>query len=176
MTSSLLLQAKIKRHSLYNNNTSILEYEKYINHKIYLFLLGRTSVLEELHFDKGERKHLIEHLYKSSKEFLVPYLVGLERSIDKYCKQHVLDEIFISSLLRSSFTDTQLIEYTLKIIRYDNYSFRRDYVIISRREDLFINPDIIKELKDIFTKLKKENERRKRNSMDDEIVNTSINE
>ncbi|ORX78629.1 hypothetical protein BCR32DRAFT_282088 [Anaeromyces robustus] len=42
--------------------------KKYINHKIYLFLLGGTSVLENLHFDKGEWKNLIEHLYKSSKE------------------------------------------------------------------------------------------------------------
>ncbi|ORX79084.1 hypothetical protein BCR32DRAFT_281732 [Anaeromyces robustus] len=60
----LIALVSTKRHSLYNNYTSILEYEKYINHKIYLFLFGGTSALEKLYFDKGERKHLIEQLYK----------------------------------------------------------------------------------------------------------------
>ena len=39
--------------------------------------------MEELHFDKGERKHLIEQLYKSSKELPVPYLARLADFLTK---------------------------------------------------------------------------------------------
>ncbi len=80
---------------------SIVDFEKYINHFILMFLLGGTLALDELHIDVGERRRLTELLIKSSAESSVPYLVGLAdfltKSIpvisssfkllfDKYCK------------------------------------------------------------------------------------------
>ena len=43
---------------------SISDFEDYINHYIYLVLLGGTLVLNELHFDSGEQRHLNELLFK----------------------------------------------------------------------------------------------------------------
>jgi len=80
---------------------SISDFEDYINHYIYLFLLGGTLVLNELHFDSGEQRQLNELLFKGSSESPVPKIVGLaefltsaisiisssfELLFDRYCK------------------------------------------------------------------------------------------
>ena len=57
--------------------TIVIVFEDYINHYIYLFLLGGTLVLNELHFDSGEQRQLNELLFKGSSESPVPKIVGL---------------------------------------------------------------------------------------------------
>ncbi|ORX83303.1 hypothetical protein BCR32DRAFT_278189 [Anaeromyces robustus] len=99
---------------------------KNINHKIYLFLLGGISALEELHFDKGERKHLIEHLYKSSKELLVPYFVGLTvfltKTVPVICS--------FLELLFDRYKSTPIITKSVDVesIRYNNNISNRDII------------------------------------------------
>jgi len=56
---------------------SISNFEDYINHYIYLFLLGGTLVLNELHFDSGEQRQLNELFFKGSSESPVPKIVDL---------------------------------------------------------------------------------------------------
>ena len=56
--------------------TIVIVFEDYIDHYIYLFLLGGTLVLNELHFDSGEQRQLNE-LFKGSSESPVPKIVGL---------------------------------------------------------------------------------------------------
>ena len=51
---------------------SISNFEDYINHYIYLFLLGGTLALNELYFDSGEQRQLNELLFKGSSESPVP--------------------------------------------------------------------------------------------------------
>ena len=53
---------------------SISDFEDYINHYIYLFLLGGTLALNELHFDS---KQFNELLFKGSSESPVPKIMGL---------------------------------------------------------------------------------------------------
>jgi len=80
---------------------SISNFEDYINHYIYLFLLGGTLVLNELHFDSGEQRQLNELLFKGSSESPFLKIVGLaefltraipiisssfELLFDRYCK------------------------------------------------------------------------------------------
>ena len=56
---------------------SISNFEDYINHYIYLFLLGGTLALNELHFDRREQRQLNELLFKGSSLSPVPKIVGL---------------------------------------------------------------------------------------------------
>jgi len=56
---------------------SISNFEDYINHYIYLFLLGRTLALNEPHFDRGELRQLNELLFKGSSKSPVPKIVDL---------------------------------------------------------------------------------------------------
>ena len=56
---------------------SISDFDDYINHYIYLFLLVETLVLNELHFDSGEQRQLNELLFKGSSDSPVPKIVGL---------------------------------------------------------------------------------------------------
>ncbi|KAG4091838.1 hypothetical protein H8356DRAFT_1326038 [Neocallimastix lanati (nom. inval.)] len=89
------------RFILFLPMNSISDFEDYINHYIYLFLLGGTLVLNELHFDSGEKRQLNELLFKGSSESHVPKIVGLaefltraipiisssfEQLYDRYCK------------------------------------------------------------------------------------------
>ena len=53
------------------------DFNDYINHYIYLFLLGGTLALNELYFDSGEQRQLNELLFKGSSESPVPKIVGL---------------------------------------------------------------------------------------------------
>jgi len=55
---------------------SISNFEDYIKHYIYLYLLGGTLVLNELHFDSGEQRQLNELLFKGSSESPVPKNCG----------------------------------------------------------------------------------------------------
>jgi len=55
---------------------SISDFKDYINHYIYLFLLGGILALNELHFDSGEQRQLNELLFKDSSESPVPKNVG----------------------------------------------------------------------------------------------------
>jgi hypothetical protein len=47
---------------------SISDFDEYINHYIYLFLLDGTLALYELHFNSGEQRQLNELLFKGSSE------------------------------------------------------------------------------------------------------------
>jgi len=73
----VLFLRKIRVFNPLSSYDSISNFEDYINHYIYLFLLGRTSVLNELHFDSGEQRQLNELLFKGSSESPVPKIVGL---------------------------------------------------------------------------------------------------
>ena len=73
----VLFLRKIRAFNLLSSYDSISNFEDYINHYIYLFLLGGTLVLNELHLDSGEQRHLNELLFKGSSESLVPKIVGL---------------------------------------------------------------------------------------------------
>jgi len=92
---------RLERFILFLPMNSISDFEDYINHYIYLFLLGGTLVLNELHFDSGEKRQLNELLFKGSSESHVPKIVGLaefltraipiisssfEQLYDRYCK------------------------------------------------------------------------------------------
>jgi len=97
----ILFLRKIRAFNPLSSYDSISNFEDYINHYIYLFLLGGTLVLNELHFDSGEQRHLNELLFKGSSESPVPKIVGLaefltsaipiisssfELLFDRYCK------------------------------------------------------------------------------------------
>ncbi|KAG4108017.1 pyridoxal phosphate-dependent transferase [Neocallimastix lanati (nom. inval.)] len=97
----VLFLRKIRVFNPLSSYDSISDFEDYINHYIYLFLLGGTLVLNELHFDSGEQRQLNELLFKGSSESPVPKIVGLaefltrampiisssfELLFDRYCK------------------------------------------------------------------------------------------
>jgi len=97
----VLFIRKIRAFNPLSSYISISYFEYYINHYIYLFLLGRTLVLNELHFDSGEQRQLNELLFKGSSESPIPKIVGLaefltraipiisssfELLFDRYCK------------------------------------------------------------------------------------------
>jgi len=65
---------------------SISNFEDYINHYIYLFLLGGTLVLNELHFDSGEQRQL--------NELLLGVLVIIEKIVILDWKIGFLNAIF----------------------------------------------------------------------------------
>jgi len=84
-----------------SSHDSYTDFKDYINHYIYMFLLGGTLALNELHFDSGEQRQLNELLFKGSSESPVPKIVGLaefltsaipiisssfELLFDRYCK------------------------------------------------------------------------------------------
>ncbi|OUM66912.1 hypothetical protein PIROE2DRAFT_22263, partial [Piromyces sp. E2] len=55
---------------------SIIDFEKYINHFILMFLHGGTLALNELRIDSGERRYLNKLLIEGFSESSVPYIVG----------------------------------------------------------------------------------------------------
>jgi len=73
----VLFVKKIKVSNPLSFHDSFSDFEDYINHYIYLFLLGGTLALNELHFDSGEQRQLNELLFKGSSESPVPKIVGL---------------------------------------------------------------------------------------------------
>ena len=73
----VLFSRKIRAFNPLSSYDSISDFEDYINHYIYLFLLGGTLVLNELHFDRGEQRQLMNYFSKSSSESPVPKIVGL---------------------------------------------------------------------------------------------------
>jgi len=87
---SVLFLRKIRAFNPLSSYDSISDFENYIHHYIYLFLLGGTLVLNELHLDSGEQRQLNElHLdsgeqrqlnellFKGSSELPVSKIVGL---------------------------------------------------------------------------------------------------
>ena len=68
--------------------TIVIVFEDYINHYIYLFLLGGTLVLNELHFDSGEQRQLNELLFKGSSEFTCSKNCGLGGILNKCNTYH----------------------------------------------------------------------------------------
>ena len=60
----VLFIRKIRAFNPLSSYNSISDFEDYINQYIYLFLLGGTLVLNELHFDSGEQRQLNELLFK----------------------------------------------------------------------------------------------------------------
>ena len=97
----VLFVRKIRELNPLSSHDSISDFEDYINHYIYSFLLGGTLALNELHFDRGEQRQLNELLFKGSSESPVPKIVGLadfltstipiisssfELLFDRYCK------------------------------------------------------------------------------------------
>jgi hypothetical protein len=97
----VLFIRKIKAFNLLSSYDSITDFKDYINHYIYMFLLGGTLALNELHFDSGKQRKLNELLFKGSSESPVPKIVGLaefltsaipiisssfELLFDRYCK------------------------------------------------------------------------------------------
>jgi len=73
----VLFLRKIRAFNPLSSYDSISDFEDYINHYIYLLILGGTLVLNELHFDSGEQRQLNELLFKDSSESPVPKIVGL---------------------------------------------------------------------------------------------------
>jgi len=73
----VLFLRKIRAFNPLSSYDSISDFEDYINHYIYLFLLGGTLVLNELHFDSGEQRQLNELLFQGPSESPVPKIVGL---------------------------------------------------------------------------------------------------
>jgi len=53
----VLFLRKIRAFNPLSSYDSISDFEDYINHYIYLFLLGWTLALNELHFDRGEQSN-----------------------------------------------------------------------------------------------------------------------
>ncbi|KAG4083250.1 hypothetical protein H8356DRAFT_1382087 [Neocallimastix lanati (nom. inval.)] len=88
----VLFLRKIRVFNPLSSYDSISIFEDYINHHIYLFLLGGTLVLNELHFDSGEQRQLNELLFKGSSELPVPkdsmpiISSSFELLFDRYCK------------------------------------------------------------------------------------------
>ena len=68
---------KIRTFNPFSSNDSIFDIEDYINHYVYMFFLGGTLTLNELHFNKGEQRQLNELHFKGSSESPVPKIVGL---------------------------------------------------------------------------------------------------
>jgi len=68
----VLFLRKIRAFNPLSSYDSISDFEDYINHYIYLFLLGGTLALNELLFDSGEQRQLNELLFKGSSESPVP--------------------------------------------------------------------------------------------------------
>jgi len=58
MTFFILFADKVMNLSLLPSYSNILEYEKFINRYIYIFLLGGISALDVLQFDTGERRDI----------------------------------------------------------------------------------------------------------------------
>jgi len=73
----VLFARKIRVLNRLSSYDSISDFNDYINHYIYLFLLGGTLALNDLHFDSGEQRQLNELLFKGSSESPVPKIVGL---------------------------------------------------------------------------------------------------
>ena len=97
----VLFIMKIRAFNPLSSCDSISDFEDYINHYIYLFLLGGTLALNELYFDNGELRQLNELFFKGSSKSPVPKIVGLaelltsaipiisssfELLFDRYCK------------------------------------------------------------------------------------------
>jgi len=72
-----LFVRKIRAYNPLSSYDSISDFEDYINHYIYLFLLEGTLTLNELHFKSGEQRQLNELFFKGSSESPVPKIVGL---------------------------------------------------------------------------------------------------
>jgi len=60
-----MFSRKIRVLNPLSSYDSISNFEDYINHYIYLYLLGGTLVLNELHFDSGEQRQLNETTFQS---------------------------------------------------------------------------------------------------------------
>jgi len=103
---------------------SISDFNDYIKHYIYLFLLGGTLALNELHFDRREQRQLNELLFKGSSLSPVPKIVGLaefltsaipiisssfELLFDKYSKIPNLTKIVDVVLIRHNDTGSSSI-------------------------------------------------------------------
>ncbi|OUM67198.1 hypothetical protein PIROE2DRAFT_24289, partial [Piromyces sp. E2] len=71
-----LFSRKFKESHSTTSLRSIINFEKYINHFILMFLLGGTLDLNELRIDSGERRHLNKLLIEGLSESPVPYIVG----------------------------------------------------------------------------------------------------
>jgi len=84
----VLFLRKIRVFNPLSSYDSISNFEDYINHYIYLFLLGGTLVLNELHFDSGEQRQLNELLFKGSSESPVPKNCGLGGILNKSNAYH----------------------------------------------------------------------------------------
>ena len=78
MISMFLFVRKIKAFNTFSSYDSISDFEDYINHYIYIFLLGGTLTLNEIHFDRGEQRQLNELLFKGSSESPDPKNCGLD--------------------------------------------------------------------------------------------------
>jgi len=59
-----MFSRKIRVLNPLSSYDSISNFEDYINHYIYLYLLGGTLVLNELHFDSGEQRQLNETTFQ----------------------------------------------------------------------------------------------------------------
>ena len=70
----VLFARKIRMLIYLSSYDSMTDFNDYINYYIYLFLLGGTLALNELHFDCGEQRQLNELLFKG---LPVPKIVGL---------------------------------------------------------------------------------------------------
>jgi len=68
---------KIRVFNHLSSYDSISDFDDYINHYIYLFLLGGTLASNELHFDSGEQRQLNELFFKGLSELPVSKIVGL---------------------------------------------------------------------------------------------------
>ena len=84
----VLFLKKIREFNPLSSYDSISNFEDYINHYIYLFLLGRTLVLNELHFDSGEQRQLNELLFKGSSESPISKNCGLGGILNKCNTYH----------------------------------------------------------------------------------------
>ena len=73
----VLFIRKIREFKPLSSYDFISDFEDCTNHYIYLFLLGGTLALNELHFDRGEQRQLNELLFKGSFESPVPKIVDL---------------------------------------------------------------------------------------------------
>ena len=73
----VLFIRKIRAFNPLSSHDPYTDFKDYINHYIYMFLLGGTLALNELHFDSGEQRQLNELLFKGSSESPVPKIVGL---------------------------------------------------------------------------------------------------
>ncbi|KAG4100097.1 hypothetical protein H8356DRAFT_1422944 [Neocallimastix lanati (nom. inval.)] len=89
----VLFLRKIRVFNSLSSYDSISNFEDYIKHYIYLYLLGGTLVLNELHFDSGEQRRLNELLFKGSSESPVPKNFSFELLFDRYSKLPYLTNV-----------------------------------------------------------------------------------